>query len=74
MRCVDWIRTQKKVFNYANSLEKICDNQSWGIDKANAGRRVYHYDRKCSILVSSTAAFITDDANASNSLLYSTRP
>lgn len=73
MRWVDWIRAQKEVFNQANSLEKICDNQSWGIDKANAGRRVYHYDRKCLILVSFTAAFRTGDSNASNSFLYSTR-
>ncbi|GFP59293.1 chitotriosidase-1 [Trichoderma asperellum] len=29
---------------YGLGFDEICDNQSWGIDKANAGRRVYHYD------------------------------
>ncbi|KAM0470857.1 hypothetical protein ACHAPX_009731 [Trichoderma viride] len=31
---------------YGRGFDEICDNQSWGIDKANGGRTIYHYDAR----------------------------
>ncbi|KAF2008423.1 glycoside hydrolase family 18 protein [Aaosphaeria arxii CBS 175.79] len=31
---------------YGRGHDEICDNQSWGIFEANAGRTVYHYDAR----------------------------